>query len=459
MYSQDDKEFYTKTNAGDLDYGNLYSYIDPKYEFQIAYSVLHLQNIIHDEDKTIIDHLYDHGYSNEKVDELLSKAYKMDDIISDNYHQALFDINKNTFPYHRLSDFVDFPIDCDTTFKADKLLCALTLMKSKDIADISKADKFFAIDSCTYETAVMMESEEPYLIHKGERIDINNVIDMSNGVYSALKEKFSNDKSIEKFILENTDSVVKICSNILDKSAQIDKNFHYGDTRYYKAKREFINEISTKEISAIEEKLKKDSSLEKLKQNLHAADNLFVKEYTKVVNDKDLEKSSPIAKEIYAALRLEANFPLGVTKNMFKDFKQHKFALLAGNISIQLKEKYNDLLNPLEKVTAINKDLTENKEEFLKIIDKCIFIADKKGKIENLNEILQPVLEKKTPAITIEKYIEETSGKYSDRKITNDILNQSSKFSELKGKALSMQKKIISSAIKKVRALSNHLGR
>ena len=41
MYSQDDKEFYTKTNAGDLDYGNLYSYIDPKYEFQIAYSVLH----------------------------------------------------------------------------------------------------------------------------------------------------------------------------------------------------------------------------------------------------------------------------------------------------------------------------------------------------------------------------------------------------------------------------------
>lgn len=62
----------------------------------------------------------------------------------------------------------------------------------------------------------MMESEEPYLIHKGERIDINNVIDMSNGVYSALKEKFSNDKSIEKFILENTDSVVKICSNILD---------------------------------------------------------------------------------------------------------------------------------------------------------------------------------------------------------------------------------------------------
>lgn len=85
-----------------------------------------------------------------------------------------------------------FPIDCDTTFKADKLLCALTLMKSKDIADISKADKFFAIDSCTYETAVMMESEEPYLIHKGERIDINNVIDMSNGVYSALKEKSSN---------------------------------------------------------------------------------------------------------------------------------------------------------------------------------------------------------------------------------------------------------------------------
>ena len=68
-------------------------------------------------------------------------------------------------------------------------------------------------------------------------------------------------------------------------------------------------------------------------------------------------------------------------------------------------------------------------------------------------------MEKKTPAITIEKYIEETSGKYSDRKITNDILNESSKFSELKGKALSMQKKIISSAIKKVRALSNHLGR
>ena len=76
--------------------------------------------------------------------------------------------------------------------------------------------------------------------------------------------------------------------------------------------------------------------------------------------------------------------------------------------------------------------------------------------MENLDEYLKPVLEKST---TIEEYIKQSADKYSDRKITNDILKQSSKFEELKGKTINLQKKIISSAIKKVKSLNNYLGR
>ena len=76
--------------------------------------------------------------------------------------------------------------------------------------------------------------------------------------------------------------------------------------------------------------------------------------------------------------------------------------------------------------------------------------------MKNLDEYLKPVLEKSP---TIEEYIKQSLDKYSDRKITNNILKQSSKFEELKGKAINLQKKIISSAIKKVKSLNNYLGR
>ena len=73
--------------------------------------------------------------------------------------------------------------------------------------------------------------------------------------------------------------------------------------------------------------------------------------------------------------------------------------------------------------------------------------------MKNLDEYLKPVLEKSP---TIEEYIKQSLDKYSDRKITNNILKQSSKFEELKGKAINLQKKIISSAIKKVKSLNNY---
>lgn len=60
-----------------MDYGNLYSIINPKYEFQIAYSVLYLQKIIHDKDSSILNHFYNNGYTDEKVYALMDKAYRI----------------------------------------------------------------------------------------------------------------------------------------------------------------------------------------------------------------------------------------------------------------------------------------------------------------------------------------------------------------------------------------------
>mgnify|MGYP000500141669 FL=1 len=62
------------TALKNMDYGNLYSGINPKYEFQTAYSVLYLQEIIHDEDSSILKHFYNDGYTDEKIDVLMDKA-------------------------------------------------------------------------------------------------------------------------------------------------------------------------------------------------------------------------------------------------------------------------------------------------------------------------------------------------------------------------------------------------
>ena len=83
MYPQDDKEFYKNVTAlKNMDYGNLYSGINPKYEFQTAYSVLYLQEIIHDEDSSILKHFYNDGYTDEKIDVLMDKANRIDDWIT-----------------------------------------------------------------------------------------------------------------------------------------------------------------------------------------------------------------------------------------------------------------------------------------------------------------------------------------------------------------------------------------
>lgn len=135
------------------------------------------------------------------------------------------------------------------------------------------------------------------------------------------------------------------------------------------------------------------------------------------------------------------------------------FIPLTYKIYEKLEQKYFNLGNSniLDIHELINKDLTENKVKFLKVIDTCIKNIDENiDNMKNLDEYLKPVLEKSP---TIEEYIKQSLDKYSDRKITNNILKQSSKFEELKGKAINLQKKIISSAIKKVKSLNNYLGR
>ena len=442
MYPQDDKEFYKNVTAlKNMDYGNLYSGITPKYEFQTAYSVLYLQEIIHDEDSSILKHFYNDGYTDEKIDVLMDKANRIDDWITENYLQTLYDIQRNQYPCLLDTDNSPTMLKLDVLFNAEKLLYTLLKLKTKQLDDITQADKFFAIDSRFFTTYLNEENLSCRLDDKLKLIFIDDLINASNKLYGNLKEQLHTDIAIEKFITNNEKNMLKTCKIILDKYSK--------NTSLEKDNIDFSKEIHLKSIANLNDK-----------QN-YVEDKLnFTKDYQNLLQDRILNNVNPITKEIYMALKLnKIEYSQYVATNFFNSYKQHMFIPLTYKIYEKLEQKYFNLGNSniLDIHELINKDLTENKVKFLKVIDTCIKNIDENiDNMKNLDEYLKPVLEKSP---TIEEYIKQSLDKYSDRKITNNILKQSSKFEELKGKAINLQKKIISSAIKKVKSLNNYLGR
>ena len=442
MYPQDDKEFYKNVTAlKSMDYGNLYSGINPKYEFQTAYSVLYLQEIIHDEDSSILKHFYNDGYTDEKIDVLMDKANRIDDWITENYLQTLYDIQRNQYPCLLDTDNSPTMLKLDVLFNAEKLLYTLLKLKTKQLDDITQADKFFAIDSRFFTTYLNEENLSCRLDDKLKLIFIDDLINASNKLYGNLKEQLHTDIAIEKFITNNEKNMLKTCKIILDKYSK--------NTSLEKDNIDFSKEIHLKSIANLNDK-----------QN-YVEDKLnFTKDYQNLLQDRILNNVNPITKEIYMALKLnKIEYSQYVATNFFNSYKQHMFIPLTYKIYEKLEQKYFNLGNSniLDIHELINKDLTENKVKFLKVIDTCIKNIDENiDNMKNLDEYLKPVLEKSP---TIEEYIKQSLDKYSDRKITNNILKQSSKFEELKGKAINLQKKIISSAIKKVKSLNNYLGR
>ncbi|MGO5441517.1 hypothetical protein [uncultured Megamonas sp.] len=442
MYPQDDKEFYKNVTAlKNMDYGNLYSGINPKYEFQTAYSVLYLQEIIHDEDSSILKHFYNDGYTDEKIDVLMDKANRIDDWITENYLQTLYDIQRNQYPCLLDTDNSPTMLKLDVLFNAEKLLYTLLKLKTKQLDDITQADKFFAIDSRFFTTYLNEENLSCRLDDKLKLIFIDDLINASNKLYGNLKEQLHTDIAIEKFITNNEKNMLKTCKIILDKYSK--------NTSLEKDNIDFSKEIHLKSIANLNDK-----------QN-YVEDKLnFTKDYQNLLQDRILNNVNPITKEIYMALKLnKIEYSQYVATNFFNSYKQHMFIPLTYKIYEKLEQKYFNLGNSniLDIHELINKDLTENKVKFLKVIDTCIKNIDENiDNMKNLDEYLKPVLEKSP---TIEEYIKQSLDKYSDRKITNNILKQSSKFEELKGKAINLQKKIISSAIKKVKSLNNYLGR
>ncbi|MFR4648404.1 MAG: hypothetical protein ACLT6X_00145 [Megamonas funiformis] len=442
MYPQDDKEFYKNVTAlKNMDYGNLYSGINPKYEFQTAYSVLYLQEIIHDEDSSILKHFYNDGYTDEKIDVLMDKANRIDDWITENYLQTLYDIQRNQYPCLLDTDNGPTMLKLDVLFNAEKLLYTLLKLKTKQLDDITQADKFFAIDSRFFTTYLNEENLSCRLDDKLKLIFIDDLINASNKLYGNLKEQLHTDIAIEKFITNNEKNMLKTCKIILDKYSK--------NTSLEKDNIDFSKEIHLKSIANLNDK-----------QN-YVEDKLnFTKDYQNLLQDRILNNVNPITKEIYMALKLnKIEYSQYVATNFFNSYKQHMFIPLTYKIYEKLEQKYFNLGNSniLDIHELINKDLTENKVKFLKVIDTCIKNIDENiDNMKNLDEYLKPVLEKSP---TIEEYIKQSLDKYSDRKITNNILKQSSKFEELKGKAINLQKKIISSAIKKVKSLNNYLGR
>ncbi len=442
MYPQDDKEFYKNVTAlKNMDYGSLYSGINPKYEFQTAYSVLYLQEIIHDEDSSILKHFYNDGYTDEKIDVLMDKANRIDDWITENYLQTLYDIQRNQYPCLLDTDNSPTMLKLDVLFNAEKLLYTLLKLKTKQLDDITQADKFFAIDSRFFTTYLNEENLSCRLDDKLKLIFIDDLINASNKLYGNLKEQLHTDIAIEKFITNNEKNMLKTCKIILDKYSK--------NTSLEKDNIDFSKEIHLKSIANLNDK-----------QN-YVEDKLnFTKDYQNLLQDRILNNVNPITKEIYMALKLnKIEYSQYVATNFFNSYKQHMFIPLTYKIYEKLEQKYFNLGNSniLDIHELINKDLTENKVKFLKVIDTCIKNIDENiDNMKNLDEYLKPVLEKSP---TIEEYIKQSLDKYSDRKITNNILKQSSKFEELKGKAINLQKKIISSAIKKVKSLNNYLGR
>ena len=442
MYPQDDKEFYKNVTAlKNMDYGNLYSGINPKYEFQTAYSVLYLQEIIHDEDSSILKHFYNDGYTDEKIDVLMDKANRIDDWITENYLQTLYDIQRNQYPCLLDTDNSPTMLKLDVLFNAEKLLYTLLKLKTKQLDDITQADKFFAIDSRFFTTYLNEENLSCRLDDKLKLIFIDDLINASNKLYGNLKEQLHTAIAIEKFITNNEKNMLKTCKIILDKYSK--------NTSLEKDNIDFSKEIHLKSIANLNDK-----------QN-YVEDKLnFTKDYQNLLQDRILNNVNPITKEIYMALKLnKIEYSQYVATNFFNSYKQHMFIPLTYKIYEKLEQKYFNLGNSniLDIHELINKDLTENKVKFLKVIDTCIKNIDENiDNMKNLDEYLKPVLEKSP---TIEEYIKQSLDKYSDRKITNNILKQSSKFEELKGKAINLQKKIISSAIKKVKSLNNYLGR
>ena len=236
--------------------------------------------------------------------------------------------------------------------------------------------------------------------------------------------------------------MLKTCKIILDKYSR--------NTSLETNNIDFSKETQLKSIESLNDK-----------QNYVENKLNFTKDYQNLLQDSILQNVNPITKEIYMALKLNSKIEYSkyVATNFFNSYKQHMFIPLTYKIYEKLKQKYFNIRNSnrLDIYELINKDLTKNKVDFLKVIDTCVKNIDENiNKMENLDEYLKPVLEKST---TIEEYIKQSADKYSDRKITNDILKQSSKFEELKGKTINLQKKIISSAIKKVKSLNNYLGR
>lgn len=448
MYPQDDKEFYKNVTAlKNMDYGNLYSGINPKYEFQTAYSVLYLQEIIHDEDSSILKHFYNDGYTDEKIDVLMDKANRIDDWITENYLQTLYDIQRNQYPCLLDTDNSPTMLKLDVLFNAEKLLYTLLKLKTKQLDDITQADKFFAIDSRFFTTYLNEENLSCRLDDKLKLIFIDDLINASNKLYGNLKEQLHTDIAIEKFITNNEKNMLKTCKIILDKYSK--------NTSLEKDNIDFSKEIHLKSIANLNDKQNY------IEDKLYVEDKLnFTKDYQNLLQDRILNNVNPITKEIYMALKLnKIEYSQYVATNFFNSYKQHMFIPLTYKIYEKLEQKYFNLGNSniLDIHELINKDLTENKVKFLKVIDTCIKNIDENiDNMKNLDEYLKPVLEKSP---TIEEYIKQSLDKYSDRKITNNILKQSSKFEELKGKAINLQKKIISSAIKKVKSLNNYLGR
>ena len=218
MYPQDDKEFYKNVTAlKNMDYGSLYSGINPKYEFQTAYSVLYLQEIIHDEDSSILKHFYNDGYTDEKIDVLMDKANRIDDWITENYLQTLYDIQRNQYPCLLDTDNSPTMLKLDVLFNAEKLLYTLLKLKTKQLDDITQADKFFAIDSRFFTTYLNEENLSCRLDDKLKLIFIDDLINASNKLYGNLKEQLHTDIAIEKFITNNEKNMLKTCKIILDK--------------------------------------------------------------------------------------------------------------------------------------------------------------------------------------------------------------------------------------------------
>lgn len=448
MYPQDDKEFYKNVTAlKNMDYGNLYSGINPKYEFQTAYSVLYLQEIIHDEDSSILKHFYNDGYTDEKIDVLMDKANRIDDWITENYLQTLYDIQRNQYPCLLDTDNSPTMLKLNVLFNAEKLLYTLLKLKTKQLDDITQADKFFAIDSRFFTTYLNEENLSCRLDDKLKLIFIDDLINASNKLYGNLKEQLHTDIAIEKFITNNEKNMLKTCKIILDKYSK--------NTSLEKDNIDFSKEIHLKSIANLNDKQNY------VEDKLYVEDKFnFTKDYQNLLQDRILNNVNPITKEIYMALKLnKIEYSQYAATNFFNSYKQHMFIPLTYKIYEKLEQKYFNLGNSniLDIHELINKDLTENKVKFLKVIDTCIKNIDENiDNMKNLDEYLKPVLEKSP---TIEEYIKQSLDKYSDRKITNNILKQSSKFEELKGKAINLQKKIISSAIKKVKSLNNYLGR